>query len=144
MFEKLRIRPDREGTQVALYDLEADIMDIVWSAQWERFAVRDVLEELQKDRKIAYTTVMTTVGRLHEKGLLEREKSGRKYLYWPVMGREEFHARMAVEVMKSLPEMSRDAALSMLVDELDDTDRDALDHLTKLIQQRKRARGEDE
>jgi predicted transcriptional regulator len=139
VFKKLRIRPDREGTQVALYDLEADIMDIVWSADWEKFSVRDVLDRLSAERSIAYTTVMTTVGRLYDKGLLEREKSGRKYLYWPVMGRQEFQARMAVEVMRSLPDTSRDAALSMLIDELDDTDRDTLDRLTELIESRKRA-----
>lgn len=136
MFKKIRLRPEKEGTQVALYDLEADIMDVVWTREWEHFAVRDVLDVLQKDREIAYTTVMTTVKRLFDKGLLERRKDGRRYLYEPVMGREEFHAQMALQVMRSLPESGREAAMSMLIDEMDATD-GSLERLEMLIAAKK-------
>lgn len=142
MFKKIRIRPDKEGTQVALYDLEADIMDVVWTRDWEVFSVRDVLEVLQEERSIAYTTVMTTVKRLFDKGLLEREKQGRRYVYTPIMGREEFHARMAVEVMRSLPEEGREAAMSMLIEEMSGSE--SLDRLEKLIAARKSETESDE
>lgn len=140
MFDKLRIRPDKEGTQVALYDLEADIMDVVWTRDWEAFSVRDVLEVLQEERSIAYTTVMTTVKRLFDKGLLDREKEGRKYVYSPVMGRDEFHARMAVQVMRSLPETGREAAMSMLIEEM--SDGESLERLESLIAARKATKEE--
>lgn len=142
MFKKIRLRPEKDGTQVALYDLEADIMDIVWTHEWEEFSVRHVLEVLQEDREIAYTTVMTTVKRLFDKGLLEREKDGRRYLYSPVLGREEFHAQMAIEVMRSLPESGREAAMSMLIEEMSGSD--SLDRIEQLIAAKKQERDCDE
>ena len=142
MFDKIRLRLEEDGTRVALYDLEADIMDVAWTRDWEEFSVRDVLEVLQEDRDIAYTTVMTTVKRLFDKGLLEREKSGRRYLYTPVMGRDEFHARMAVEVMRSLPEGGRQAAMSMLVEEMGEST--TIERLKELIAEKKRQSDDDE
>lgn len=142
MFEDIRLRPDEEGIRVALYDLEADIMEVVWARDWQQFAVRDVLEVLQDERDIAYTTVMTTVKRLFDKGILEREKDGRRYLYEPVLERDEFHARMAVEVMRSLPDSGREAAMSMLVDEMNDPE--ALDRLEELVAAKREGSESDE
>lgn len=142
LFKKIRLRPEKDGTQVALYDLEADIMDVVWSSNWEAFSVRDVLEVLEEQRDIAYTTVMTTVKRLFDKGLLEREKDGRRYLYSPVMGREEFHAQMAVEVMRSLPESGREAAMSMLIEEMSGPE--SLERIEQLIAAKKQEQDRDE
>lgn len=48
-------------------------MEAVWSNDWPEFSVADVHLELGESREIAYTTVMTTVTRLHEKGALELE-----------------------------------------------------------------------
>ena len=142
MFKKIRLRPEKDGTQVALFDLEADIMDAVWSREWEAFSVRDVLEVLEEQRDIAYTTVMTTVKRLFDKGLLEREKDGRRYMYSPVMGREEFHAQMAVQVMRSLPESGREAAMSMLIEEMSGSE--SLERIEQLIAAKKQEQNVDE
>jgi predicted transcriptional regulator len=62
-----------------LTDQELEIMKIVWKR--EQVTVRDVYEELLAERKIAYTTVMTTMGILDKKGHLTRSASGRAYLY---------------------------------------------------------------
>ena len=133
MFKNLRIRPDEDGTRVALYDLEADIMDVVWAHAWEAFSVRDVLEELQESRSIAYTTVMTTVSRLYDKGLLDREMQNRRYMYSPVAERDEFQARVALEVMTSLPDGGREVAISMLIDQMSREDSEELERLERLI-----------
>ena len=137
MFDKLQIRPGEEGTQVALHDLEAEIMDVVWDEGWEEFAVRDVLDLLQEEREIAYTTVMTTVKRLFDKGLLDREKDGRRYLYSPVLGRDAFYRRIAVEVMKSLPDSGGEQVMSMLIGEISEADAETLERLEELIAERK-------
>jgi predicted transcriptional regulator len=137
MFDKIQIRPDEDGTQVTLHDLEADVMDVVWDRDWQEFAVRDVLDVLEEGRDIAYTTVMTTVKRLFDKGLLDREKDGRRYLYAPTLTRREFHARVAVEVMNSLPDSGQEAALSALIGDVSEADPDVLDRLEELIARRK-------
>ena len=69
-------------------------MDRVWNHDPETVTVRDILDELITERSIAYTTVMSTMDNLHNKGWLERERDGRAYRYWAVMTREEHSAQL--------------------------------------------------
>ncbi|WP_256962343.1 BlaI/MecI/CopY family transcriptional regulator, partial [Streptomyces sp. NRRL B-24572] len=62
-----------------LGELEAEIMDRLWA--WQRPAtVREVVDDINRGRRVAYTTVMTVADILHRKGWLRREKSGRAVL----------------------------------------------------------------
>ncbi|WP_059010974.1 BlaI/MecI/CopY family transcriptional regulator [Streptomyces specialis] len=55
-------------------------MTRVW--EWNRpVTVREVLEDLRRERSIAYTTVMTVLDNLHQKGWVRREQEGRAYRY---------------------------------------------------------------
>jgi predicted transcriptional regulator len=56
--------------------------------------VREILEELAAERVIAYTTVMTVMDKLHQKGWLRREPRGRAYVYEAVASREAYTARL--------------------------------------------------
>ena len=62
--------------------LEQEVMALLWRAE-RPLAVRDAVEALNRDRSepLAYTTVMTVMTRLAEKGALTRAKVGRSYLY---------------------------------------------------------------
>lgn len=137
----IRFRPEKEGLRAALFDLEADIMEVVWSKEWKEFAVADVQRELERERDIAYTTVMTTVGRLHEKGLLDRVRDGRRYVYQPLMNRDEFTELMARELFGSLTGLGREQVLALLVDQVADSDAGELMKLEALIQKRKEELG---
>ncbi|GJF29759.1 hypothetical protein KNE206_24590 [Kitasatospora sp. NE20-6] len=76
-----------------LGELENDIMTRVW--RWNRpVTVREVLHDLQAEREIAYTTVMTVLDKLHRKGWLRREQVGRAYRYEPVSSREAYTAAL--------------------------------------------------
>ncbi|GAA1151844.1 putative transcriptional regulator [Kitasatospora gansuensis] len=76
-----------------LGELENDIMTRVW--QWNRpVTVREVLQDLQSEREIAYTTVMTVLDKLFRKGWLRREQVGRAYVYEPVSSREAYTAAL--------------------------------------------------
>lgn len=80
--------------------LEAVVMERLWS--WERpSAVRDVLEDLQADRTIAYTTVSTVMDNLYQKGFLRRELDGRAYLYTPARTREQHTAELMEQVLSA-------------------------------------------
>ena len=73
-------------------------MERLWS--WQRPAtVRDVLVDLQQDRHIAYTTVMTVMDNLHRKGVLGRELEGRAYRYYPLQSRDEHVAELMGQVL---------------------------------------------
>ncbi|MEV7023608.1 BlaI/MecI/CopY family transcriptional regulator [Kitasatospora sp. NPDC093558] len=76
-----------------LGELENAIMTRVW--RWNRpVTVREVLQDLQSEREIAYTTVMTVLDKLHRKGWLRRERAGRAYRYEPVSSREAYTAAL--------------------------------------------------
>lgn len=139
--KRLRIRPEQEGTRVTLFDLEADIMDLVWSKGWSTFAVGDVHAAFGRTREIAYTTVMTTVARLFDKGLLTRERDGRRYVYRVELDREGFMRAMARSVIDSLPAIGREEAVSLLVERVAEADADELDRLEALIRARRREIG---
>ena len=83
--EKLRLRPGEVGLRAFLYDLEADIMELVWAAEGQAIGVPEIHAALGESRELAYTTAMTTVARLHDKGLLSRVKNGRRYDYQAVV-----------------------------------------------------------
>lgn len=71
-------------------------MTRVW--QWNRpVTVREVLEDLQRERSIAYTTVMTVMDNLHQKGWLRREAEGRAYRYEAVSTRAAYSAALMHE-----------------------------------------------
>lgn len=68
-------------------------MTRVW--QWNRpVTVREVLEDLQQERSIAYTTVMTVMDNLHQKGWVRREAEGRAYRYTAVSTRAAYSAAL--------------------------------------------------
>ncbi|MGW1468860.1 BlaI/MecI/CopY family transcriptional regulator [Streptomyces sp. NPDC002308] len=68
-------------------------MTRVW--QWNRpVTVREVLEDLQRERSIAYTTVMTVMDNLHQKGWVRREVDGRAYRYTAVSTRAAYSAAL--------------------------------------------------
>ena len=107
--------------------LEERVMAIMWRADGP-MTVRDVLEELNADRDedLAYTTVMTTMARLAEKGLLGRERVGRGYRYEPAV---DDAAEVAV---RNVVREYGDAALAHFVEEVSDDD-DLRERLERLL-----------
>jgi predicted transcriptional regulator len=79
-------------------DLEAVIMARVWD-RGRPVTVRDLVDELQLERPIAYTTVMTTMDNLHRKGWLARVKDGKAYQYTATASRAEYSARLMREAL---------------------------------------------
>jgi len=83
-----------------LGELEAVIMDRLW--EWGRPAlVRDVVDELGKDRPLAYTTVMTVMENLYRKGWLRRERDGRAWRYEPTGSRSGYTAALMSDALST-------------------------------------------
>ena len=121
--------PDENGP--GLGELETDIMKVVWLSDW--VAVRDVYERLRLERSIAYTTVMTVMGRLHDKGLLDRRQEGRSYIYQA----RQTRLQVARSFMKKLLERMFDGrkadAMAALLDSTDKLDDAELGELKKQL-----------
>jgi predicted transcriptional regulator len=88
-------------------------MEELWDSATPR-SVREVHAVLTKDRDLAYTTVMTVLDRLAKKGLVDRESSGRAYLYSAVQTRDEMTAEVMHEALDGSDE-DRTAALVAFV-----------------------------
>ncbi len=117
-----------------LGDLEIRVMDAVWSGG--PGTVRDVCDRLPEDEARAYTTVMTTLDRLHRKGLLHREKEGLAWRYAPVLTRAAWEKALADALAARILEAHGDVGLAAFVDAAAD---DALlDRLSELVEARRR------
>jgi len=92
-----------------LGELESTVMDRMWSYH-RPASVRNVLEDLRRDREIAYTTVMTVMDNLHKKGLLRRKPEGRAYVYETVASKEAYTA----ELMRDSLAMSGNQAATLV------------------------------
>jgi predicted transcriptional regulator len=127
----------RPSQQLLLGPLEMQVMNVAWSVG--RCSVRDVVERLNS--KLAYTTVMTTLDRLFKKGLLEREKFERAFLYSPALSSQDWERRRAGDFVAGFlagPEPSRDLLLSSLVDAVGQHDAVLLDELEEKIRRKRR------
>lgn len=115
--------------------LEGEVMDIIWARG--EVTVRDVLEDLSRRRPIAYTTVMTTMGRLTEKGLLRREEANPAHRYVALVSQEQY-ARSTVEsVIDWLIKQFPDPAVAYFLDRVaEEEDPTVIEELRKAIERR--------
>ena len=96
-------RPDRPGIRKILGDLEAEIMEYIWSCpQMHGVTVRDVYEALSAQRHIAYTTVMSTMTRLAKKHVLHVATEQTAYCYFPTMTQEALMSHAAGRMMEDV------------------------------------------
>jgi predicted transcriptional regulator len=79
-------------------DLEAAIMDVVWAAEVP-VRVREVSEQLNRDRPLAFNTVQTVMENLYRKGWLGRHKDGRAYQYMAQRSRNDYAAGLLTEAL---------------------------------------------
>ena len=95
-----RQRQSRDPVARYLGDLQGAVMEIFWRR--ESATVREVADELNKRRSLAYTTVLTLVSRLWSRGLLAREPEGRGFRYRAAKSRDEFLAELSDELIDRL------------------------------------------
>jgi predicted transcriptional regulator len=137
-FLKNRIARSADQSQsLALGTLEVELMELLWSRG--ESSVRDVVPKLS--RPLAYTTVMTTLDRLFKKGLLDRHKSDRAFLYSPHLSRQEWERQCAGSLVAGFlsgPSPSRELLLSCLLDAVGEHDARLLDELEKKIRSRRK------
>jgi predicted transcriptional regulator len=118
--------------------LEVRVLDALWARQGPQ-SVRDLQPAFEG---IAYTTLMTTLDRLHRKGVLLREKVGRAFVYRPRCSPDALRSDLAG---KALLDVFGDRAhqlqpiLSFFIETVSREDRESLAALEQLIEERRRA-----
>jgi predicted transcriptional regulator len=132
-YRPLSNRPG-QGAEKLLGDLELDVMRIIWVRKTA--TVREVLEALVTKRPFAYTTVMTIMGRLAEKGLLAVDKRSKTHFYRAVYTQEEFEAQAVGKVVDSLiADFGSELAIHQFVERLSAADPDQLRRLAEIARQ---------
>ena len=112
-------------------ETEWEIMRVVWAR--ESVTVRDVLDALAETRPLAYTTIMTIMGRLVDKGLLATEKQEKTYLYRAKQTPAEFEAQTVGRVIQALlTDFGGEMAISQFVEQLSAVDPDQLQRLAEM------------
>ena len=104
--------------------LETEVLAALWAAD-APLTPREVQSELGEG--LAYTTVMTALARLHEKGVVTREKRGRAYAYTPLLDTPG----IAAARMRALLDAGgdREAVLARFLGTLSDADERTLAEL---------------
>jgi len=104
-----------------LGELECEIMKVLWQSGAGN--VRDVLNSLPKRNNSAYTTVMTVMNRLAEKGVLCREatKDG-CYLYKPKDSKEAFYGKVSKFLFQEVLRNAGSAAVAQFIDAMEEVD----------------------
>ena len=118
-----------------LGDLQLRILQILW-ARGEA-SVGSVHEELQGERKIAYTTVATMLRKMEGRGLVTHREEGRAYIYAPEVSADEVSQSVGDHLVQRLFQGSLAGAVSHLLSTRK-VSRAELDELAKVIQQAKR------
>ena len=112
---------DDSTARRAAGELESAVLGVLHAAR-EPLAPGTVREAPGGD--LAYTTVVTILSRLHAKGVLERARAGRAYLYAPVADEPGLAARRMATVLAAEPD--REAVLARFVSGLSESDEQLL------------------
>jgi predicted transcriptional regulator len=135
MFNFWKARSTTKSAMPALSSLghlEEGVMEVLWDHGDS--SVRNVVDRLQ--RPLAYTTVMTTLDRLFKKGLLDRRRESRAFIYSAFLSRDEWERGRAGELVAgflAVPQPRHDLLVSCLVNAVGRHDRKLLADLEKKI-----------
>jgi predicted transcriptional regulator len=97
-----RTRPEKTGVHAPLGDLEQAVMREVWDSASQGVLGGEVHEVIATVRPIAITTVLTTLDRLRDKGIVRREREGKAYRYWSAISEDDLQQRIVGGVLDRL------------------------------------------
>lgn len=115
------MKKKKEFNQI-LGDLEAEIMEIMWEIK--SASVRDVLNDIKRKTKPAYTTIMTVMSRLCDKEILKRKLNKEDaYIYTPTQDKRSFLTGVSKKIINSLiVNLGEDIAVPQFIDIIENGD----------------------
>ena len=116
-----------------LGELEAEIMEYMWAIEEAR--VQHIFRLINQKRPIAYTTVMTVMGHLTEKGLLDRSSDGNRYVYRIAQSKIQFLQNTSKNMVRSILNDFGDLAISGFLGEISKVKPEKLVELKTLLQE---------
>lgn len=117
-----------------LTPMELEIMVIIWRI--EEGSVHDILDELPKERDLAYTTVSSVVRTLEKKDFVQARKRGRTHLYSPIVSRTRYAAGKLRSLVAGVFQGRPEELVRALVDESEMSAQE-LQEIAEIIHQEK-------
>jgi len=124
--------------QISFTDRELDVMAVLW--EHGPSTVAEVRDRIVDD--LAYTTVLTILRTLEEKGYVGHEEEGRAYRYFPVVAREEAGTSALRRLVGKIFAGSPELLLTQLVSDRG-LGRDELERMRRLLDERLEQNGDD-
>ena len=124
----------RKKSLTHLGETEMEVLHHVWDLG--EATVADVRERILEDRDVAYTTVMTVLKKLAEKGYLTYHKEGRSYVYQPAQSPDEVQHSLLRRLMDKVFKGSPSALVQTLVrrEDLSDEERKEIKQLIDALE----------
>ena len=116
-----------------LTDVELELMSELWSLG--EGSVRDVLERLPEARQLAYTSAATILRIMEQKGFVTSEKSGKTFIYRPVLAKDKYQAKTLRDISDKLFDGTPASLVARLVDDQGMSE-DALEEIRDLLERR--------
>ncbi len=114
-----------------LTEAELRLMEVLWDCGPS--SVSEVVEALPRRSRPAYSSVLTTLRILEQKGYVKHEKRGRAFVYHPLLGRDDARRRAVRHLVRRFFEDSPEL-LVLNVLESEDLDAEELRRLRKMIE----------
>lgn len=138
---KFSLKPKRSGIEALLGELELTVMEALWTTG--PAPGRLIYEQVRKNKKVAYTTVLTVLDRLAKKGLVRKNQQSNPALFSPSISKQEFQARTSRQLMELALTLSPELAISNFFDLYSTLrpdkppDKDEIEKLTRLLKELK-------
>ncbi len=115
-------------------ELELKVMNVLWEKK--EASVFDVQNSIGKD--VAYTTILTVLSRMFTKGMVDRSKVGKNYVFSIKMEKSQAISSMLDKIKKSIFGGKSFQMVNYLIDNADDIHDEELALISKLIEKRKK------
>jgi predicted transcriptional regulator len=137
--DKVVFRPGNAGLAKMFGANEPLILEALWESG--PLPGRRLYEEVRRSKRLAYTTVLTLVGRMVKKGSVRRRRVDGLYYYEAALSKSELARHASAAVIRGILEVSPGCAVSAFVDALSQYEPDRLDEVMKIIKEMKKEEG---
>ncbi|NOZ87266.1 MAG: BlaI/MecI/CopY family transcriptional regulator [Deltaproteobacteria bacterium] len=122
-------------------DLERALLVLLWEHRDSPCTARDLHDKIAKDRNIVYTTVTKVLDRMVEKGLIERRRAGRAFVYNARVNQEQTQRSIVRDALRSVLGKNPRPAVAALVGAIEDVSPELLDELAAQLADRRKEPG---
>lgn len=108
-------------------------MNLVWAHP--HASVREIVNLIDKKKPVAYTTILTILHRLHEKGMVTRQQAQKAYRYTPKISKESYSKNVAQSFIKKFFQSFGEIGITSFAQSIDSLSKEERHHLVSLLEQ---------